>query len=385
MAASMSNFKPSPRSRIAQIGHFIDPEHGAIIPPLQFATTFARDENHELIGNYLYSRYGSPTVAQAEASLAELEGATAAQLYASGLAGIVAICESLRSGDHMVMPRIMYHGAQAWMKRIAERRNIGLDVFETDDLESLAKAVRKGKTRLVWAETIVNPTWDVLDIARAAEIAHEAGALLAVDSTCAPPVTTKPLDLGADIVFHSATKYLNGHSDLTGGVIAVREPNAIWEDVAQTRTLLGSVMAPFEAWLLMRGLRTVFVRFEAISRSAERIASVLESHPKIERVLYPGLASHPAHALAAEQMRNGFGGMMSILVKGGEAEARRFASHLQVFLPATSLGGVESLCEHRRTVEGPSSAVAPNLIRLSIGIEDPDDLIRDIDQALEQI
>lgn len=379
------NYRISPRSRIAQLGHFIDEQNGAIIPPLQFSTTFARDDQHELIGDFLYSRYGSPTVARAEAALAELEGAKEARLFASGLAGIVAILESIESGAHIVVPRIMYHGAQAWMKRIADRRRIGLDFYETADLATLERVIRRGETVLVWGESIVNPTWDVLDIARAAEIAHAAGALLVVDSTCTPPVTCRPLDLGADLVFHSATKYLNGHSDLTGGVIAMREPNRIWDDVEETRKLLGSIMAPFEAWLLMRGMRTVFVRFEAISRSALKLAQALERNPRIEQVLYPGLPSHPGHAIASRQMTNGFGGMMSLLIRGGEDEARRFAGALQLFMPATSLGGVESLCEHRRTVEGPTSKVAPNLIRLSIGIEDADDLIRDVEQALERI
>ncbi|MGF7159441.1 cystathionine gamma-synthase [Rhodoligotrophos appendicifer] len=378
------NFKASPRSRVAQIGHFVDPAHGAIVPPIQFATTFARDETHELMGEFLYSRYGSPTVAQAEAALAELEGAEAALLYASGLAGIVAVCEALHKGQHMVAPRIMYHGAQSWMRRIAERRGIGLDFYETSDPKSLARVVHR-ETALVWGETIVNPTWDVLDIAAAADIAHEAGALLVVDSTCAPPVTTRPLDLGADMVFHSATKYLNGHSDLTGGVLAVKSRNALWDDVVVTRKYLGSIMAPFEAWLLMRGMRTVFVRFEAISAAALKIARGLEGNGKVERVLYPGLPSHPDHQTAVKQMSNGFGGMMSLLVKGGEAEAKRFVTSLKLFLPATSLGGVESLAEHRRTAEGPTSEVAPNLVRLSIGIEDGDDLLRDVEQALERI
>jgi cystathionine gamma-synthase len=238
------------------------------------------------------------------------------------------------------------------------------------------------QTDIVWIETPVNPTWDVIDIAAAAEAAHGAGAILAVDSTVATPVLTQPLALGADIVFHAATKYLNGHSDVLGGVLVTAGDTPRWQEIAALRNAMGTMLAPVESWMLVRGLRTLFVRVRQASATALALAAHLEAHPKVEAVLYPGLPSHPGHAVAARQMAGGFGGMMSVLVKGSEPEALAVVKQLKVFLPATSLGGIESLAEHRRTVEGPSSPVPGNLIRLSIGLEALDDLIEDMDQAL---
>jgi cystathionine gamma-synthase len=212
--------------------------------------------------------------------------------------------------------------------------------------------------------------------------AHEAGAILAVDATASAAVTTQPLLLGADIVFHSATKYLNGHSDVLAGALVTRDLNARWKEIATLRTKIGAPLAPFECWLLIRGLRTLYVRYRQASANAMSLARHFEKHPRIERVLYPGLASHPGHAIASRQMTDGFGGMLSLLVKGGAADAVKVCTRLRVIVPATSLGGVESQAEHRKTVEGPASPVPDNLIRLSIGIEHVDDLIADIEQAL---
>ena len=225
----------------------------------------------------------------------------------------------------------------------------------------------------------------MIDIAATAKIAHDAGAILAVDCTVAPPVTTRALDYGADIVFHSATKYLNGHSDVVAGILVTRELDARWEEIKLVRKLTGGVLGPFEAWLLLRGMRTLFIRFERASSNAMQIARHLENHPKLERVLYPGLENHPGHAIAKRQMTHGFGGMMSLLIKGDAEAAKAVACKTRLFVPATSLGGVESLIEHRATVEGPDSLVPKNLLRLSIGIEHPDDLIADIEQALDII
>jgi cystathionine gamma-synthase len=236
----------------------------------------------------------------------------------------------------------------------------------------------------VWIETPTNPTWDVIDIAAAAEAAHAAGARLAVDCTVAPPCTTRALDLGADVVFHSGTKYLGGHSDLTAGVLCVARRDELWDELRLVRSLTGGVIAGFEAWLLIRGLRTLFLRYARASENALAIAEAMQRHPGVAHVLYPGLADHPGHAVAARQMTGGFGGMLSILVHGAEAQARDVARFAQVFIPATSLGGVESLIEHRRAVEGPDSTTPPTLLRLSVGIEDARDLIADLDQALER-
>ncbi len=374
--------KYSPRSLVAQAGHFIDRETGAIVPPVEPSTTFARDAAYDLIGGYSYSRSGGPSSERLEALVAELDEGAEARVFASGMAAIVAVFETLESGQHVVAPSIMYHGAQDWLRRISGRRNIGLSLFDAADPAALAAAVRPGETAIVWIETPVNPTWDVIDIAAAAEAAHRSGAILAVDATAATPVLTRPLALGADLVFHSATKYLNGHSDLTAGVLVTRDEDARWEEIKQLRRLMGGVLGAFEAWLLLRGLRTLYLRVERASVSALEIARHFEGHPKLAAVLYPGLESHPGHAVAKRQMTAGFGGMLSLLVDGDAAAARAVAARTRLFVSATSLGGVESLIEHRATIEGPHSQVPANLLRLSIGIEDSADLIADLEGAL---
>lgn len=366
----------------AQSLHAVDEATGAAAPPLHLSTTYARNADYALRGASSYSRYGNPTIAHAEAAIAALEGAPDARVFASGMAAIVALFETVPQGRHVVAPGVMYHGTRDWLRRLQAKGRIRLTLFDPADPGGIDAAVKPGETDIVWVETPVNPTWDVIDIAAAAETAHGAGAILAVDSTAATPVLTLPLALGADLVFHSATKYLNGHSDVLGGALVPASMTPRWEEVAALRNLMGSVLAPVEAWMLIRGLRTLHLRVRQACASALAVARHFESHPRIEAVLYPGLQSHPAHGVAARQMTGGFGGMVSILVKGGEAEALAVVKRLKVFLPATSLGGVESLAEHRKTVEGPASPVASNLIRLSIGIEAVEDLIADLEQAL---
>ena len=374
----------SPRSILAQIDHYLDPASGALAPPIQPATTFARGADHELLGDYIYGRTRSPGDDLAERIFAALDGGAEARLFGSGMAAVTTLFETVDSGRHIVAPRVMYHAAQDWLHRISERRGIGLTFFDAADPAALARALRPGETDIVWIEVATNPNWEVIDIA-AAEAAHAAGALLGVDATVAPPVTTRALALGADLVFHSATKYLNGHSDVTAGVLVAAVADARWEEVKLVRNLTGGMLGPFEAWLLLRGLRTLALRFDQASRSALEIARHFEGHPKLEAVLYPGLESHPGHAVAKRQMTGGFGGMLSITVKGGAAEARAVATGTRLFIPATSLGGVESLIEHRASVEGPHSIVAKNLLRLSVGIEETADLIADLEQALAKI
>ncbi len=373
----------SPRSLAAQAGHAVDPATGGVVPPLQPSTTFARDAAYELIGVHSYSRSGSSGGDRVEALVAQLDGGAEARVFGSGMAAVVALFETLETGQHVVAPTIMYHGAQDWLRRLSERRGIGLTLFEAADPNALSAAIRPGETAVVWIETPVNPTWDVIDIAAAAEAAHGAGALLAVDATAATPVLTRPLALGADLVFHSATKYLNGHSDLTAGVLVTGRPDARWQEIAQVRRMMGGVLGAFEAWLLLRGLRTLYLRVEQAAAGALRIARHFERHPKLAAVLYPGLESHPGHAIAKRQMTGGFGGMLSLLVDGDAAAAKAIAGRARLFVPATSLGGVESLIEHRATIEGPHSQVPANLLRLSVGIEDPEDLIADLERALE--
>ena len=378
----MSNSGLRPETIAAHALRAVDQATGAVVPPIHTSTTYARDENYQPKLKENYIRNGNPTLWQAEETIAALEQGAGALLFASGMAAITTLTETIPQGAHVVAPDVMYYGTRDWLKRLESLGRITLSLFDPRDPSALAASLRKGRTDLVWIESPLNPTWDVIDIAAAADAAHAAGAILAVDATATAAVTTRPLQLGADIVFHSATKYLNGHSDVLAGVLVAREVNARWKDVAMLRTKMGSPLAPFECWLLMRGMRTVFVRYRQASANAMAIARHFEKHPKVERVLYPGLASHPAHDVAARQMTDGFGGMMSILVRGGFEEAKRLCTRLRVIVPATSLGGVESLAEHRKTVEGPMSTVPDNLVRLSIGIEHVDDLIADLEQAL---
>ncbi len=386
MAASMSdggNHKPSMRTRIVQAGHFIDERTGAVVPAIQPSTTFARAGDYELVGDYVYSRNGSPTVDHAEKLICELEEGFETRLFSSGMGAASALIETLKRGERVSAPTIMYHGVKSWLLRQREMRGIGIDFFDASDPAALASSIQPGKTKLVWVETPVNPTWHVIDLKAAAAAAHAEGAILVVDSTCAPPVISKPIRHGADFVFHSATKYLNGHSDVTAGALTAREASERWEDVKNAQVGLGATLGAFEAFLLIRGMRTLFLRVEQASGNALALARALEKHPKLEAVMYPGLQSHPQHRIAKAQMHGGFGGMMSILVKGDEAAARAVTASLKVFTPATSLGGVESLAEHRKSVEGPHSVVPPNLIRFSVGIEDAADLIADVERALE--
>jgi cystathionine gamma-synthase len=385
MAASMSNSELRPETIAAHALKAVDEATGAVVPPLYMSTTYARDENYvpKLKENYV--RNGNPTLWQAEDAISALEKGAGALLFASGMAAITTLTETIPQGAHVVAPDVMYYGTRDWLKRLESLGRITLTLFDPRDPAALAASLQKGKTDFVWIETPLNPTWDVIDIEAAARAAHAAGAILAVDATATGAVTTLPLTLGADIVFHSATKYLNGHSDVLAGVLVTREVNERWKQVAMLRTKMGSPLPPFECWMLMRGLRTVFVRYRQASANALAIARHFQHHPGVERVLYPGLPSHAQHDVAQRQMTDGFGGMMSILVRGGFAEAQKLCTKLKVIVPATSLGGVESLAEHRKAVEGPSSPVPDNLVRFSIGIEHVDDLIADLEQALAKI
>lgn len=368
---------------IAQGLHYADAATGAVMPPIHMATTYARDADYALINaEHSYSRAQNPTYLLAENMLATLERAERALLFASGMAAATAVFRSLKPGDHVVAPSVMYWGLRNWLVDFCPRWGIGLTLFDVTDPDALAGAVRKGETQLVWIETPTNPLWDITDIAEAAEIAHAAGAQLAVDSTVATPVHTRPLELGADIVMHSATKSLNGHSDVLAGALACKRKDAFWQRIEHEREEGGAVAGAFEAWLLQRGMRTLFVRVRQASSNALAVARHFEHHPAIESVRYPGLASHPGHAVAARQMQDGFGAMLSLGVHGGPETALAVAGHCRLFARATSLGGVESLIEHRASIEGKDSPIPANLLRLSIGIEKAGDLIEDLEQAL---
>ncbi len=374
--------KRAPSTDCAQALHTFDPVSGGIIPPLQPSTTFARGPDYQLVAGRVYTRDESPTVEPAEKLLARLEGGAGAMLFASGMASATAVFRALlRPGDHVVVSDVMYFGLRAWIKRMTAQWNVDLDLVDASRPDELRRVVRRGKTRIVWVETPANPTWDVVDLAATAEVAHQAGALLAVDSTVATPVHTRPIEHGADIVMHAATKYLNGHSDVLAGALVTAKADDAWQALRQYRHDDGACLGPFEAWLLLRGMRTLYPRVEKQSATALELARRLERVPGV-RVLYPGLPSHPGHEIARRQMSGGFGGMLSIRLAAGRAAALAAAGKMELFLRATSLGGVESLVEHRETAEGADTISPPDLLRLSIGIEDVEDLWHDLAQAL---
>lgn len=372
-----------PETLAAQALHRIDQSTGGIMPPIQPSTTFARDVDYQLISQtHSYGRDENPSFAAAEDLLARLEGGSSALLFASGMAGAVAIVQALRPGDHIVAPRIMYWGLRNWLVKFCATWGLGLDLYDPCESGDLERKVKPGKTKLVWIETPCNPTWDVIDIADAAHVAHGVGARLAVDSTVPTPVHTRPIEWGADIVFHSATKYLNGHGDVVAGAVVTAREDEFWSQVRENRREGGAILGSFEAWLLQRGMRTLFLRVRRASEMALHLARHFDGHPKVASVLYPGLENHPGHVIASRQMSGGFGGMLSLRVKGGASAALNVAKECRVFTRATSLGGVESLIEHRHTIEGPGSPIPEDLLRLSIGLEAPKDLIADLERGL---
>jgi cystathionine gamma-synthase len=371
-----------PATLAAQAMGWIDDTTKAVVPPIHLSTTFIRDPDNQYRAGRSYARPRNPTFEQPEAVLAALEGGAECLLFGSGMAAATAVFLALKPGDHVVAPQVMYWGLRNWLQGPA--RDWGLDVEFVDggSTEAIGVALRPGRTRLVWLETPANPTWTITDIAAVAALAHRAGANLAIDSTVATPVLTRPIALGADIVMHSATKYLNGHSDVLAGALVAAQRDSLWERIVGVRTNQGAILGSLEAWLLLRGMRTLYLRVAQSAAAAQRIAEHFAGHPRVARVLYPGLPDHPGHAVAARQMLGGFGGMLSIRVAGGEAAAIAAAARVRLWKRATSLGGVESLIEHRASVEGPGTPCPPDLLRLSVGIEDPADLIDDLDQAL---
>ena len=372
-------------TKIAQALHYNDPDTGSVIPPIEHTATYSRDENYEPRKTYWYRRDGNKTAQIAEEIIAELENADMSLLFSSGMSACTAVLEMLPPNAHIVVPRVMYHGVLAQIQNFSSKNRIHVDFYNAGDLTSMKKVVKIGVTQLVWVETPNNPNWEVTDIVEASKIAHEAKAKLIVDATATPPTMTKSLDLGADISFHSATKYLNGHSDVSAGVLSFKKANKVWESLYNIRKLQGTVLNSQDAFLLIRGLRTLFLRVEKNSQNAMILAKHFESHNYVETVLYPGLESHPNHKTAKSQTNGQYGGMLSIVVKGSEADAINVVRNCKVFYPATSLGGVESLIEHRKTVSGEDFPVDEKLIRISVGIEDPLDLINDLEQALEKV
>lgn len=375
-----------PDTIAAQALGWVDEATRAIIPPLHLSSTYLRDPDNQYRSGRIYARADNPAYDQPEAVLCALEGGAQALLFASGMAAATAVFQALQPGDHVLAPKVMYWSLRNWLTTFATGWGLDVELVDMDRPDAVRAALRPGRTKLVWIETPANPLWTVTDIAATATLAHEAGALLAVDSTVATPVLSRPLALGADLVMHAATKYLGGHSDLVAGALVVREDGEFWQRVRKVRAQVGGTLGSFEAWLLLRGMRTLHLRVRAATASAQRIAEHFAVHPAIEQVLYPGLPGFPGHAVAAAQMQGGFGGMLSLRVKGGarggEADAIATAANVALWKRATSLGGTESLIEHRASVEGPGTPAPPDLLRLSVGIEHAGDLIADLEQAL---
>ena len=358
---------------------------GDLVPAIHMSTTFERQTDGSYLQDRVYTRADNPTFEHAERLLAALEGGSSCALFASGMAATTAIFQSLVPGDHVLVARVLYWGVRKWLAEFGLTWGLDVEFIDTSDLGEVRRAIRPGHTRLIWVETPANPMWDITDLAAVARVAHAADVQVVVDNTVATPVLTRPIQYGADLVVHSATKYLNGHSDVLAGAVVTARRDAFWERIRSWRRNAGAVVGPFEAWLLQRGMRTLFLRVRRSSETALMLATHFEGHPTLEAVLYPGLAGHPGHAVAARQMEGGFSGMLSIRVSGGEPAAMAVAAAVRVFKRATSLGGVESLVEHRRSTEGPSSPVPGDLLRLSIGLETPADLVADLEAALQSV
>ena len=357
----------------------IEPTTRALAQPIHIATTYVRDADNGYSTGFVYGRPDNVTIHQAEALLAELEYADGAMMFGSGTAAAAAVLLSLPP-THVVAPRVMYWGLRQWLRGLS-RYGHDVTFVDMEDLDAVRSAITRGRTGLVWIETPSNPLWTITDIEAVCDLAHRAGAIVCADSTVATPVLCKPLDFGCDLVVHSATKYLNGHSDVVAGAIATARVDAAWQRIRDIRLQHGGFLSPFDAFLLLRGLRTLDLRVTAQSRSAHLLAERLARHPAIRQVLYPGLLGHPGHSIAARQMTGGFGGMLSIRL-GSRASAIAVAANVQLWRRATSFGGTESLIEHRASIEGEGSPCPDDLLRLSVGLEDPEDLHRDLTQAL---
>lgn len=361
-------------------GHEVDPATGAVTPPIYLSTTFERGPDGEFPHGHIYARTSNPNRDSLERCLAALEGGTAAAVFSSGSAATMAVFQALAPGDHVIAPNDAYTGTPKLLREVFAGWGLDSTFVDMTNPAEVQAAVRP-TTRLVWTETPSNPMLKVTDIARIAAIAHDAGARCVCDNTWASPVLQRPLALGADIVLHSTTKYLGGHGDVLGGALIARADDAFFQRLRLIQTAGGAVPSPFECWLVLRGVRTLPLRVRAQAESAITVAAFLDNHPAVEAVHYPGLESHPGHTIAARQM-SAFGGMLSFQVAGGLDAAMAVAARVELFTRATSLGGTESLIEHRASIEGPATATPDNLLRVSIGLEHPDDLIADLDQAL---
>jgi cystathionine gamma-synthase len=375
----------SNRTLCAQGLGWIDEVTKSVTPPIYPSTTYQRNADLSYHEGRVYTRADNPTYDQVSQLIARLENGFQAQLFASGMAAATALFQLLKPGDHVIIPEDVYSGVTKWFEAYAEPGGIEFDAIPNNDLTALEQKLRPNRTRIVWLESPSNPEWVVTDITSAAKIAHEVDAIVVADNTVSTPVLTRPLDLGVDIVMHSATKYLSGHGDVLAGVLVAREDSELWQRVLGIAHDAGALPGPFEAWLLLRGIRTLYLRVEQICTNAQALAEHFEKHPKITHVLYPGLPGFPDHDIAKRQMNGGFGGMMSLRFAGGYDAAVAVQANCQVFVRATSLGSVESLIEHRASYLGPDTKVPQDMLRLSIGIEDVNDLISDLENAMRKV
>jgi len=371
---------------LAQLDHYTDPITGGLVPSLHPGVTHAAMVDGVVAAGATagcYARSGNSSATLVERMLIQLESGSAAAAFSAGSAAAHAVLASLRPGDHLVIDSGAYYEFGAIVADFGARWGIAVTSADMCDAQAVREAMRPGTTRLVWAECPTNPLWRVPDIALLAAVAHECGARLLVDATVVTPVLCRPLELGADLVLHSATKYLNGHGDLVAGVLVTAEAGSAWREIVAAREAHGTILPPFDAWLLLRGMRSLALRMERVSQTALMIALALREHPRVVAVHYPGLPADPHHDLAQRQFQGGFGGMLSFQIAGAATDALALCERVRVFRRSTSLGSPESLIEHRRSTEGARSSCPPSLLRLSIGLEHPQDLIEDLRHALD--
>lgn len=358
-----------------------DAQASSVTQPIYLTTTFEREPDGSYAHGFVYSRLDNPNRKQLEESVALLENGTKGFAFASGMAAINTVFQTLKTGDHVIIPDDAYYATEVLVKDVYERWGLQMTKADMSDVTAVQNAIRSN-TKLIWVETPSNPLLKVSDIEAISGIAHKAGAICVVDNTWATPVLQQPLNLGADAVMHSTTKYFGGHCDVLGGALILKDNNELAEKIVSIQTKGGAVPSPFDCWMISRGIKTLSLRVKAQTYNASQLANFLSVHSKIEKVNYPGLISHPQHHIAAKQMKDGFGAMLSVQIKGNAQDAMALTGRLKLFTTATSLGGVESLVEHRQSVEGPYTQTPANLLRVSVGVEHIDDLIKDWEQAL---
>ena len=361
-------------------GRSVDPVTGAVNPPIHMSTTFEREADGSYPHGFVYGRSGNPSRKLLEECVRDLEGGVAAAAFGSGMAAIMSVFQALSPGDHVIAPRDIYHGTARLLREVMARWNLDTSFVDMTDIDAVRQAIIPS-TRLLIIETPSNPLLKITDVAAMAEVARQRGITCLCDNTWASPALQRCIDLGADLVVHSTTKYLGGHGDVTGGIVVSARQDGLFEEISRIQQQGGAVPSPFDCWLVLRGIRTLPYRMRAHSENAAQVATFLDGHPKVLEVYYPGLKGHPGHDVARRQM-DMFGGMLSFRVQGGREAAFRVAAGTSLFVRATSLGSCESLIEHRASIEGPESGTPDDLLRVSVGLENADDLVSDLEQAL---